>query len=85
MLIVDKQMVCVNASKIDAMTELGILIHAMVNKGTIDESDVKMIVEAVFMDEEELKKKAEEAKARTEKVINDKLKEVLKDMLDELE
>ena len=59
MLMVDRTMVGVYASKLDAMTELGLLIRAMANKGMIDKDEALMIVEVAFMDKEELKKMAE--------------------------
>ena len=84
MLMVDRTMVGVHASKIDAMTELGVLINTMANKGIINKEDALTIVEAAFMSAEELHKKAEEAKAEAKKVVDDKLKELLKEMLDDL-
>ena len=85
MLVVDKTMVGVSASKLDAMTELGILINTMASKGMIDKEDALNIVEAAFMSKEELKKRADEAKANAKKAMDDKLKELLKEMLEELE
>ena len=88
MLMVDKTMVGVHASKLEAMTELGILINAMANKGIIDKEDALTIVDAAFMSEEDLHKKAEEVKSKVKeakKAMDDKLKELLKEMLEELE
>ena len=85
MLMVDRTVVGVYASKIEAMTELGILINTMANKGIINKEDALTIVEAAFMDKEELKKRADEAKANAKKAMDDKLKELLKEMLEELE
>ena len=85
MLMVDRTMVGVHASKIEAMTELGVLIHAMANKGIINKEDALTVAEAAFMSAEDLEKRAEEAKANAKKVMDDKLKELLKEMLEELE
>ncbi len=85
MLIVDNTMVGVHASKIDAMTELAMLIYTMSKKGMLDKQDVLAVVDAAFMPEEELAKKAEEAKAQVQKATDDKLKKLLKEMLEELE
>lgn len=85
MLIVDRTMVGVHASKIEAMTELGVLINTMANKGIINKEDALTIVEAAFMSAEDLEKKAEEAKVNAKKIIDDKLKELLEEMLEGLE
>ena len=85
MLMVNGAMVGVNASKIDAMTELGVLINTLANKGIINKEDALTIVEAAFMDKEELKKRADEVRANAKKAMDDKLKELLKEMLEELE
>jgi len=85
MLMVNGAMVGVNASKIEAMTELGVLINTMANKGIINKEDALTIVDAAFMSAEDLKKKADEAKANAKKAMDDKLKELLKEMLEELE
>lgn len=85
MLMVNGAMVGVNASKIDAMTELGVLINTLASKDIINKEDALTIVEAAFMDKEELKKRADEARANAKKAMDDKLKELLKEMLEELE
>jgi len=85
MLIVDRAMVGVHASKIEAMSELGVLINTMANKGIIDKEDALTIVEVAFMSAGDLKKKTEEAKAEAKKVMDGKLKELLKEMLEGLE
>ena len=85
MLMVDRTTVGVHASKLDAMTELGVLINTLASKDIINKDEALMIVEAAFMDREELRQRAEEAKANAKKAMDDKLKELLKEMLEELE
>lgn len=80
MLQIDNGTIKIKGRKVDLLAEFTHLIHHLIEREFFTKDDVKMCTEIAYMTEEEVDRRAEEAKRKIISVFLDDLKEFLDDV-----